>query len=226
MIERLRDCQSREDKRSCLPPRDAHRQDTHKNESERSGLSSPCHSAEFLGGVHEQRLNLIGAAALDSAEVAARRVGLIYPDILAAEHIDRIFGPHGALAFAHLREPEIGMGMVRRSGVKIDIELKGNMHWLKISITLVDRWHENLPDPFCIGLEHRSGLSYSLYRLRAASGLFLSLHKCIAKCWHLLAPGVSQRPAIPDAPPLGATGRRSRSSRASACLCRIDLLLT
>ena len=83
----------------------------------RSGLSSPCHSAEFLGGVHEQRLNLIGAAALDSAEVAARRVGLIYPDILAAEHIDRIFGPHGALAFAHLREPEIGMGMVRRSGV-------------------------------------------------------------------------------------------------------------
>jgi hypothetical protein len=34
MIERLRDCQSREDKRSCLPPRDAHRQDTHKNESE------------------------------------------------------------------------------------------------------------------------------------------------------------------------------------------------
>ena len=37
---------------------------------------SPRHSAELLGGVLEQRLNRIGTAAIEDAEIPPRRTGL------------------------------------------------------------------------------------------------------------------------------------------------------
>jgi hypothetical protein len=63
---------------------------------------SPRHPAELLGGVLEQRLNRIGTAAIEDAEIPPRRTGPVQPDILSAEDVDRVFGTDGALA-ARLR---------------------------------------------------------------------------------------------------------------------------
>jgi hypothetical protein len=85
----------------------------------------PRNPAELLGGVLEQRLNRIGTAAIEDAEVPPRRTGPVQPDILSAEDVDRVFGTDGALALAPLGQPEIGVRMV---------ELEGDMHRLKLGI--------------------------------------------------------------------------------------------
>ena len=85
----------------------------------------PRNPAELLGGVLEQRLNRIGTAAIEDAEIPPRRTGPVQPDILSAEDVDRVFGTDGALALAPLGQPEIGVRMV---------ELEGDMHRLKLGI--------------------------------------------------------------------------------------------
>ena len=100
---------------------------------------SPRHPAELLGGVLEQRLDRIGPAAIERAEIPPRRTGLVQPDIFSPEDVDRVFGTDGALALAPLGQPEIGVRMVGRPGIQIEIELEGDMHRLKLGIGPVDR---------------------------------------------------------------------------------------
>ena len=61
---------------------------------------SPRHPAELLGGVLEQRLDRIGTAAIEGAQIPPRRTGPVQPDILSAEDVDRVFGTDRALALA------------------------------------------------------------------------------------------------------------------------------
>jgi len=61
---------------------------------------SPCHHAEFLGGVLKQQVNLIKTISIDVAKVLPGHTGLVQPDILAAEDVDRIFGSNSALPLA------------------------------------------------------------------------------------------------------------------------------
>jgi hypothetical protein len=63
---------------------------------------SPRNPAELLGGVLEQRLNRIGTAAIEDADIPPPRTGPVQPHILSAEDVDRVFGTDGALA-ARLR---------------------------------------------------------------------------------------------------------------------------
>lgn len=59
---------------------------------------SPRNPAELLGGVLEQRLDRIGTAAIERAEIPPRRTRLVQPNIFSAEDVDRVFGTDGALA--------------------------------------------------------------------------------------------------------------------------------
>jgi hypothetical protein len=74
---------------------------------------SPSHQpAEFLSGVLEQILNVIGTAPIYGAELPPRPTSFVQPNTLSAEDVDRVFGAYGALAFADLRQPEIGVRIV------------------------------------------------------------------------------------------------------------------
>ena len=79
---------------------------------------SPRNPAELLGGVLEQRLNRIGTAAIEDADIPPPRTGPVQPHILSAEDVDRVFGTDGALALAPLGQPEIGVRMVGRPSWK------------------------------------------------------------------------------------------------------------
>src|SRR5258705_10137620 len=70
---------------------------------------------------------------------------------LPAEDVDRVFGTYGALAFAGLGQPEIGVRVVCRSGVQIQIKLERNMFRLALASPLASirkgitqRWHVQL----------------------------------------------------------------------------------
>lgn len=143
-----------------------------------------CHAAEFPHGVLEQVLNLIGAAPLERAEFAAWRAGLVKPDVFPGEHIDRVFGTDGALAFAELSEPEIGVGMVGRPVVKIEIDLERNMVRLKLSISQVDSGQENPADPFYAGLKGGYRLACSFKRRRSRTCPSFAFIKSITERWH------------------------------------------
>jgi len=71
----------------------------------------------------------------------------VQPHILSAEDVDRVFGTDGALALAQLGQPEIGVRMVGRPWIQIEIELEDDMQGLKLGIAPIDRGTEDLPDP-------------------------------------------------------------------------------
>jgi hypothetical protein len=74
---------------------------------------SPSHQpAEFLSGVLEQILNVIGTAPIYGAKLPPRPTSFVQPNTLSTEDVDRVFGTYGALAFANLRQPEIGVRIV------------------------------------------------------------------------------------------------------------------
>lgn len=143
---------------------------------------SPRHPAELLGGVLEQRLDRIGPAAIERAEIPPRRTGLVQPDIFSPEDVDRVFGTDGALALAQLGQPEIGVRMVGRPWIKIEIELEGDMQGLKLGIAPVDRGNEDLPDPLCAISERRGGVLRlrAVGRFRARARPLAPIHEGIA----------------------------------------------
>jgi len=119
---------------------------------------SPSHeSAEFLSRVLEQNLNLSGTAPIYGAELLTRPTGLVQPNTLSAEDVDRVFGTYGALAFAGLGQPEIGVRVVCRSGVQIQIKLERNMFRLKVRVAPLDHRNKNPSDPLCAVLECGGG---------------------------------------------------------------------
>ena len=119
---------------------------------------SPSHeSAEFLSRVLEQNLNLSGTTLIYGAELPTRPTGLVQPNTLPAEDVDRVFGTYGALAFAGLGQPEIGVRVVCRSGIQIEIKLERNMFRLKVRVAPLDHRNKNPSDPLCAVLECGGG---------------------------------------------------------------------
>src|SRR4051794_35705960 len=88
----------------------------------RAVTPSSRHHAEFLGGVLKQQLNLIKTVSIDVAKVPPGHTRLVQPDILAAEDVDRVFGSDGALPLAELGQPEIGMRVICRPWIEIEVE--------------------------------------------------------------------------------------------------------
>jgi len=87
------------------------------------------------------------------------------------------------LPLAELGQPEIGMRMICRSGIQIEVELEGDIDWLKLSVRPLDRRNEYPPDPLCAGLKSRGGgvVSFrSARRLPALAAPLASIHKGIA----------------------------------------------
>jgi hypothetical protein len=86
------------------------------------------------------------------------------------------------LAFAELGQPEVGMRVVCRPGIQIEIELEGNMHRLKLCVASVDRGNEDPPNPICAISKRGGGVvrSRSVCRFRALAGPLASIHKGIA----------------------------------------------
>lgn len=160
----------------------------------RRGAPSSWHPAELLGGIQEQRLNLLDTAPIDGAELPPLPTGLVEPHTLSAQHIDRIFGTDGARTLAEVGEPEIGVGVVRRPRVEVEVELNGDLHRLKFCIAPLDAGDENLPDPVRTHVKGRGGIyrSRPIRGLRAlAVGMLASIHVGVIECWHVQLPAVN-----------------------------------
>ena len=149
---------------------------------------SPSHqSAEFLSGVLEQNLNLIGTAPIYGAELPPRPTGLVQPNTLSAENVDRMFGTYGGSAFASLGQPEIGVRVVCRSGIQIQIKLERNMFRLKLRVAPLDRGNKNPSDPFGAVLECR-GSPLAVRWFGALASPLASICKGITQRWHMQLP--------------------------------------
>ena len=147
---------------------------------------SPSHeSAEFLSRVLEQNLNLSGTAPIYGAELLTRPTGLVQPNTLSAEDVDRVFGTYGALAFAGLGQPEIGVRVVCRSGVQIQIKLERNMFRLKVRVAPLDHRNKNPSDPLCAVLECGGGPLGIRCCFRALASPLASIRKGITQRWHV-----------------------------------------
>lgn len=160
----------------------------------RSGAPSSWHPAELLGGVQEQRLNLLETAPIDGAELPPLPIGLVEPHTLSAEDIDRISGTDGARTLTEVGEPEIGMGVVRRPRVEVEVEFNGDLHRLKFCIAPLDAGDENLPDPLRAHVKGRGGICRSspVRHLRALGvGMLASIHEGVIECWHVQLPAVN-----------------------------------
>jgi hypothetical protein len=86
------------------------------------------------------------------------------------------------LALAQLGQPEIGVRMVGRPWIQIEIELEGDMQGLKLGIAPVDRGNEDLPDPLCAISERRGGVLRlrAVGRFRARARPLAPIHEGIA----------------------------------------------
>jgi hypothetical protein len=104
---------------------------------------------------------------------------------LSAEDVDRVFGTYGALAFAGLGQPEIGVRVVCRSGVQIQIKLERNMFRLKVRVAPLDHRNKNPSDPLCAVLECGGGPLGIRCCFRALASPLASIRKGITQRWHV-----------------------------------------
>ena len=100
--------------------------------------------AKVRCGFAEQLLNLFWTTLVDRAEDLSRQAGPIKPHGLTADDIDRAFCSDRAFALPRLGQPEIGMGVIGRSGVEIEIKplTKASLNADTLELLSINRGHD------------------------------------------------------------------------------------
>src|SRR5690242_1653850 len=101
-------------------------------------LSFPELSPEFFRGRSKQVVNRFRTTIFDRAEKFSRPAGSVQPNGFSLDNVYGIPRPCGSMTLAQLRQPEIGMCVVCRSWIKVQIKLISYIFPLKLPVASLD----------------------------------------------------------------------------------------